>query len=81
MGVLVSVAVMKVFHELGRGVPDGEGDREVAGFLHQGQGIFQCHIGSVALGGGGQIDRRLRQRNPSFRHADLGNHLEAGIGQ
>ena len=81
MGVLVSVAVMKVFHELGRGVPDGKGHREVAGFFHQGESIFQCHIGTVALGGRGQIDRRLRQRNPSFRHADLGNHLEAGIGQ
>ena len=81
MGVLVSIAVAQFFHQFGGCIADGEGDRKVARFFHLDQGIFQRHIGSIALGGGGQINGGFRQGNATFRHADLGHHLEAGIGQ
>ena len=81
MGVLVAVAVIEVLHQLRRRVPDGEGDREVTRLPDERQGVFQGHVRAVALGGGGQIDRRLGERDAAFGHADLRDHLEAGVRQ
>ena len=81
VGIFVSVGVIEIFHELGGRIADGQGDRLVAGEFHLRQSLFQGHVGSVALGRGGQVDGGLRQGNPAFRHPYLGHHLKTGIGQ
>ena len=50
VGILVAVGVIEFLHEPGGRIAEGEGDRLVAGLLHLGQGLFQGHIGGIALG-------------------------------
>ena len=56
---------------------------------HVRQCRFDAHIGGVGLGGGGQQNDRLRQREPGLRqaqlqgvvHAGLDNQRRLGVGQ
>ena len=81
VGIFVAVGVMEVLHELRRSIADGQGHRLVAGVLDLGQGAFYGHVGGIALGGGGQVDRGFGQGDPALGHANLGHHLKAGVGQ
>ena len=47
----------------------------------EGERLVDSHVGRVALGRRGQIDRRFGQRNAGLGHTDLVHRIEAGIGQ
>ena len=81
VGILVTIGIVQLLHELCRSIADGEGNRLVTGAFYLCQGVFQGQVRGIALGRGGQIDGGLGQRDTAFRHANLGHHLEAGIGQ
>ena len=81
MGVLVAGVIAEVFHQRGGGVAYGERHGQIAGLTHGGQGGVDGHVGRVALGRGGKIYGALGQRDASFGHADLADHIECGVGQ
>ena len=59
-----------------------QGDRRsVAGAVDQGERFVDRQIGRIALGRSCQIDACLCQDDPGFRHTDLVNGIETGLGQ
>ena len=58
-----------------------QGNGQVAGLPHQFECIVDGHIGRVALGTGGEVDGRLRQRDASFGPAHFHDGIETGVGQ
>ena len=81
VGILVTVGIAQILHQLGRGVAQVQGHGR--DFVRFGglQGGPDGHIGAVALRRRSQVDRSLRQGNAGLRHADLVHDLEAGVGQ
>ena len=81
VGIFIVVAVAKLFHQLGGGVAQVQGDGQVACLPHQGEGIVDCHVGGVAFGAGGEVDGGLCQWDASFGPAHFHDGVEAGIGK
>ena len=59
MGIFIVVAVAELFHQLGRGVSQMQGDGQVTCLSHQFEGIVDGHIGRVAFGTGGEVNLSL----------------------
>ena len=81
MGIFIVVAVAELFHQLGRGVSQMQGDGQVTCLSHQFEGIVDGHIGRVAFGTGGEVNRGLCKWNASFGPAHFHNGVETGIGK
>ena len=82
MGVFIAFAVPRLIHQLGRGVAQVQGYGPVGRIVFdEGERLVDGHVGRVALGRGGQVDRGFGQRDAGFGHADLVHRVEAGVGQ
>ena len=57
VGILIAIAIAQLGHQLCGSIAEMKRNGLVASLLHQLQGIADSHIGRIALGRGGQIDR------------------------
>ena len=81
VGILVPVAVAQFLHQLGGCIAQVERHGLIAGLLHLGQRGTDAHIGRVALGRSGQIDRGLGQGDATLGPTDFHHGIEGRIGQ
>ena len=81
VGILVTLVVTELLHQLGRGVADVHRHGQVAGLLDERDGVVNGHVGGIALGRRSQIHSGLRQHDARFRHPDDIHRLEAVVGQ
>ena len=81
VGVLVSRAVVEVFHELGRGVAQVQRYGLAPGLFDHCQGAVDGRVGRITFGRSGQINSALRKYDPRFGHADHADSVHGGGGQ
>ena len=82
MRIPVIFAVAQLFHQRCGRIADMQRDRAVRRVVPDlSQSRVDRHVGRVALGARGQVDRRFGQRDASFGHADLVHRVEAGVGE
>ena len=81
VGIFVTVRISQLLHQLGGGVAQMEGHRQVARPAHKSQGFVDGKVGRIALGAGGQVDGAFGQGDAPFGPTYLHHGIEGGIGQ
>ena len=67
VSILILLAIVELFHQLGGSIAQMQRYRQVAGFAHIGQGFVYGQIGGVALEACSEIYGGLGKDNAAFR--------------